>query len=231
MHFGTREKGDTVKETARSTSALHRLQILLVVPFVLALAACNAADPTSSDEYGALEQELATATAQLAESETELAQVTAERDALASEKAHQIARSETTASNVERVAEIVDDPDAFGSREEVLDQLMTMVASPDVVMDDTAFGPVPMRQAWSSTLWGRDATIKTWVRWACADGTQAGSLWTWVGESINGEPFELIGINLDDYNEEGKVTYSLVDWPYEAAYVREAAATGNISDD
>lgn len=204
--------------------------LLLILPALLVLAACSSADPTSSDEYTALEQELATATAQLMEFQAELAQITAERDALALEMASGQARYEKTAANAERVAEIIDDPDAFGTREEALDQLMTLVASPDTVMDDTAFGAVPMRQAWSNTLWGSDATIKTWVKWMCADGTQAGSLWTWTGESRSGEPFELIGINLDDYDDEGKVTYSLVDWPYDAAYVRQVFATGTTPD-
>jgi len=53
-----------------------------IVPFavvlLLVLAACSSSDPTASDEYGALEQELAQA-------ESQLTVVTVERDALAAE--------------------------------------------------------------------------------------------------------------------------------------------------
>jgi len=53
-----------------------------IVPFVVALllvmAGCSSSDPTASDEYAALEQELA-------RSEAQLAEVTAERDALVAE--------------------------------------------------------------------------------------------------------------------------------------------------
>lgn len=53
-----------------------------IVPFAVALllviAACSSSDPTTSDEYGALEQELTQA-------ESQLTVVTTERDALAAE--------------------------------------------------------------------------------------------------------------------------------------------------
>jgi len=49
----------------------------------------------------------------------------------------------------------------------------------------------------------------------CDDGSQAGSLWTWVGEAQSGEPFELIGINLDKLDD--------------ADYVRDSFATGNTT--
>ena len=141
-----------------------------------------------------------------------------------------MARNEKSVANTERVAAIIDDPDAVGTRDEVLDELKTL-ATPEAVMDDTAFGAVPMRQAWSNTLWGSDSTIKTWAKWMCDDGSQAGSLWTWAGESRPGEPFELIGVNLDDFDDEVRGTYSLVDWPYDRAYVRESFASGNTTSD
>ena len=55
-----------------------------IVPFLVALAlvmaGCSSSDPTTSNEYAELEQELA-------QSETQLTQVTAERNALAEEAA------------------------------------------------------------------------------------------------------------------------------------------------
>lgn len=192
--------------------------VFVGVALLLLVAGCSSSDPTSSDEYAALEQEFAQA-------ETQLAEVAAERDELAHQVSALASRSEMTWATVEAVAEIIDDPDSFGTKSEVLDLLMTMVTD-DAVMDDTAFGAVSMRSAWSNTLWGSSANIETWVTWVCNDGSQAGSLWKWSGEASNGEPFELIGVNLDEYNDEGKVTYSLVDWPYERSYVRDALIKG-----
>ena len=201
---------------------------LIVV--LLVVAGCASSDPTASEEYQTLEQELATAELRLTDTEAQLAAITAERDEFAAQAVGGSDRYAKSLATAERIAEIIDDPDAIGTREEVLDELMTM-ADPAAVMDDTAFGAVPLRTAWSNTLWGSDATIKTWVRWMCDDGSQAGSLWSWIGESHSGEPFELIGVNLDEFDDEGHVTYSLVDWPYDGAYVTRSVAAGNTTSD
>lgn len=157
--------------------------------------------------------------------DSELEDVKAERDALAAELAAVESRYEMSRANQEMIAEIIAEPEAFGDRSEALDK-MTALATPEAVMDDTAFGPVPIRSAWDNTVFGTDSTIKTWVTWLADDGSSGGSLWTWTGTASNGEPFELIGINLDDYDENGLVTYSLVDWPYPAEAVKAAVATG-----
>ncbi len=197
--------------------------MLLVLGLVV--AGCSSSDPTSSAEYEALQVQQLSTQAELDETKAMLAEVTAQRDALIDADAAVGDRYRQAKANADRIAEIIDDPDAVGTQQEVLDELMTMVA-PGAVMDDTAFGAVPMRTAWSNTLWGSDATITTWVKWMCEDGSQSGSLWTWTGEANNGEPFNFIGVNLDDYDADGNVTYSLVDWPYDGAYVREAINSG-----
>jgi len=197
-------------------------RLLLAVPLLLLASGCSSSAATTSDERTALEE-------QLAEVEQELAGITAERDALAAQLEAAASRFAKSTANLEEVGRIIDDPDSFGTKGEVLDLLMTY-ATDNSVMDDTAFGAVPMRQAWSNTLWGLDATITTWARWVCDDGSQAGSLWTWAGTAGNGEPFELVGVNLDDYDDEGRITYSLVDWPYEGAYVRGAISQGTGGD-
>ena len=157
--------------------------------------------------------------------DAELEEVKAERDALAAELAAIEVRHELAAANQELVAEIIADPDAFGKRDEVLDALAE-TAAPEAVMDDTAFGAVPIRSAWDNTVFGTDSTLKTWVTWLAEDGSSGGSLWTWSGTADNGEPFEPTGVNLDDYDENGLLTSSLVDWPYPADQVRAAVATG-----
>jgi hypothetical protein len=106
--------------------------------------------------------------------------------------------------------------------------MLVELAVPGAVMDDTAFGPVALRSAWRNTMFGSvDATISTWVRWAAKDGSSGGSLWIWEGTARNGDHFELVGVNLDTFDENGLMTNSIVDWPYPADYVRQAFAAGN----
>ena len=54
--------------------------VLFLVALALVMAGCSSSDPTTSNEYAELEQELA-------QSETQLTQVAAERNALAEEVA------------------------------------------------------------------------------------------------------------------------------------------------
>ncbi len=128
-------------------------------------------------------------------------------------------------ANQEMIAEIIAEPEAFGDRSEALDK-MTALATPEAVMDDTAFGPVPIRDAWDNTVFGTDSTFKTWVTWLADDGSVGGSLWTWTGTANNGEPFELIGINLDDYDENGLMTTPSSIGPTQPRRSGAAVATG-----
>ncbi len=57
---------------------MRKRMIPFVVVLLLLVAGCSSSDPTASDEYAALEQELA-------QSEAQVAEVTAERDALVAE--------------------------------------------------------------------------------------------------------------------------------------------------
>ncbi len=192
------------------------------------LVGCSTADPTESAEYAALEQQLAAAVAAPAAATTtdeylalaqKLDAVTAERDALATQAATAAARYDKTKATIDAVTELIADPQAHGTEAEFLDQLMVFFA-PDAVMDDAAFGAVPMREAWTNTLFGdADAKIDTWHTWISEDGSSGGSLWTWSGTNAVGRPFELIGISIMSYNDEGLQTYQLVTWPYSDEYV------------
>lgn len=190
----------------------------VLAALAIAAASCSA-DPTTSDEYRTLEAELATAQQQLSET-------AAARDELADQVAVVQTRYDKVAATQEAIAEIIADPDAFGSEDEALDALMSY-AAPGAVMNDVALGSIGLRQGWQNTLWGADATIETFTTWTAEDGSMAGSLWRWSGTASNGEPFSLIGINTDHFNEDGLITYSLVEWPYPADFVTSAFATGN----
>ena len=171
------------------------------------------------DIYPALES------AEIEGLESDLAEVTAERDELQATVDARDERAAKTLANQE--PELLADPAAFGTEEEVLDMLVEF-AVPGAVMDDTAFGPVALRSAWRNTMFSSvDATISTWVEWTAEDGSSGGSLWVWEGTAQNGEHFELIGVNLDTFDEHGLMTNSIVDWPYPADYVRQVFAAGN----
>ena len=180
-----------------------------LVALALVIGACGDGDASSD-------------TSELAE---ELATVTAERDALAQRIAADDARLAKTEATIAAVTDIVADPTSVGTQEEVLDLLMIHFTS-EAVMDDDVYGAVPMRTAWRNTLYGLDATVDTWHRWVSEDGSDGLSLWTWSGTNFAGDPFELIGLSILHYNDEGKEDYQFVVYPYDDSYVDAALGVG-----
>jgi len=194
----------------------------LVVVFVVlgvVLGACSN-DPTASEEYQELEQ-------QVSDLEDELADVTAERDRLLASDDADKARLATVTSFTELRNDVATDPSAYGTEDEVLD-LLSQGAAPGAVMDDEAYGSVELREAWRRTLFGGsvDAVTTEWRSWVCNDGRMGGSLWTWEGANFVGEPFSLVGINLNTYDEEGLLEVSTVIWPYPHERVYEEFGVG-----
>jgi hypothetical protein len=89
------------------------------------------------------------------------------------------------------------------------------------MMVDDVFGSVNMRSGWRNTLFGGgDATIKRWHHWMSDDGSMSGALWTWAGTNLVGDPFELIGVVIETFDEEGFLAGSLEVYPYDDSYVR-----------
>lgn len=62
------------------------------------------------------------------------------------------------------------------------------------------------------------------------DGSNGGALWNRVGTAYNGEPFELTGITLTTFDDEGPVTGQSVKWPYDHEYVKTVLANGSGSE-
>ena len=180
-----------------------------LVALALVIGACGNGDESSD-------------TSEMAQ---QLAAVTAERDALAQRIAADDSRLAKTEATIAAVTDIVADPTSFGTQEEVLDLLMVHF-TPEAVMDDDVYGAVPMRTAWRNTLYGLDASIDTWHRWVSEDGSDGLSLWTWSGTNFAGDPFELIGLSILHYNDEGKQDYQFVVYPYEDSYVDAALGLG-----
>ena len=138
---------------------MRKRAIPFAVALLLVMVGCSSSDPTASDEYTALEQELAVANQEITELESQLAEITAEGAGSAAE------RYRKATVNQETLLAIIKDPSAFGSEQEVLD-LIDVMATPDVVSGDLAFGGAMTgiwRQGWRNTLFsGVDATIHTW---------------------------------------------------------------------
>lgn len=53
-------------------------------------------------------------------------------------------------------------------------------------------------------------------------GWKDGALWTWSGTNLVGEPFELIGIAINEYDEMGLETRQFDTYPYPGEYVEAA---------
>ena len=203
----------------------RKAYLALTTAIVMAAAIGCSADPTTTDEYQALQDELTSLEQTNSETRRQLDAVTAERDELLAQRALAEERYEKSNATLDAVGQLgntleSEGLEAFGSEEAFLDEMMKH-ATPDAVMDDSAYGAVPLRDGWRNTLFRgpTDATVKEWHNWMCADGSQGGSLWTWAGLNEVGEPFELIGVALIDYNNEGLETYEYVIWPSPDEYV------------
>lgn len=165
----------------------------------------------------------------------QLASVRAERDELAARLDAQAARHEAALKTITDTEEILANQDSYDSPEAVVDALAALAVD-GATMDDEVFGAVPLRQGWYYTLFGdsMDAKIDVHHHWLCEDGSQGGSLWVWHGTNPNGKPFELVGISLDDYDEQGRLTNEFVTYPYPDEYVDKAVdgagtpATGSV---
>ena len=189
-----------------------RQLVVAVMAAAITVAACSG-DPTSTGDYQELEGEFAAL-------EQELSAVTAERDLLRAEKAKAEERFDKSSATIDAIGEIVSDPSAHGTEDEVL-ALLGEHFVPGATTHDLAYGEIDAIDGWRNTLFGgrADAVTTEWHNWVCEDGSQGGSLWTWEGNNFVGEPFELIGMSVAGFNDEGLNTGNTVMWPYPDEYV------------
>ena len=155
--------------------------------------------------------------------EEQLAEVTAERDALLDTASQQQQRHDLALATLDEVNAMLNDPEAFGSEEEVVAAIARQ-STPTAVRDDDVFGAMTYRSGYYASLYGDavDARIDSYDWWVSDDGSQGGALWIWYGTNRAGNPFELPGLSLIEFDEGGRIEYELVTYPYPDDYVRRA---------
>ncbi|MFO7547362.1 MAG: hypothetical protein R6X29_00625 [Acidimicrobiia bacterium] len=207
---------------------MRKTMIMMTLVLALVAGAC-AAEVTESDEYQALENELVAVEQQLSDTVAQLEAATANQDTSNAESASSSARRDLALEGLAMMKKILDDPESIGTEDEVVN-LLASYAADGTVMDDDVFGAVPYRQAWHNTLYGGafDARIDIYDYWVSEDGSQGGVLWIWHGLNAKGNPFELPGISLTEFDEDGLIAYELVTYPYPDDYV-QVAVLGNGS--
>lgn len=155
---------------------------------------------------------------------TQVQQLEQERDALQEKVDAAATRHDKTVAVMEGVRAILDDPTSVGDEDAVVEAL-AQYATADAEMEDDAFHEsVGIRQAWENTLYSgaMDSSIDPLHTWVSDDGSMSGSLWIWHGTNFAGNPFELIGVQIDTHDDEGRVSHELVVYPYPDEYVDEA---------
>jgi hypothetical protein len=132
-------------------------------------------------------------------------------------------RRDAAVATIDEIIAILNDPASFGTEEEVADLIATH-AVPGAQMDDAVFGAVAYRTGFYNTLYrgAVDARIDVYHRAVSDDGSQGVILWMWHGTNVEGNPFELAGISLTDFDDQGRITYELVTYPYPDEYVENA---------
>jgi steroid delta-isomerase-like uncharacterized protein len=168
----------------------------VAVTFVV--VGCTSSDPTASDEYAAIEQDLIEAQDLLADVESDLAETTAERDALAA----QVAAVETVIAQVE-----ANEKAHFEAiMAEDLEAMMATYTDDAVFVDETFGDWVEGTEALTRfndvvlTMTDPDAT-EILDSYVSADGSRATSVWSWIGTSYFGNPFDLPMVLVHEYRD------------------------------
>jgi hypothetical protein len=180
------------------------------IALVLVTGGCSSSDPTTSDEYAALEQELAQANEDLAEAEVLLADAATESDAAVAmpEIIAEVEANET--ANIE----------AFLSKD--LDALMDTFTDDVVFVDETYGDYVEGKDAYTKM----NAIVMEFTdpegtevldHFISEDGTRAASTWEWVGINYWGNPFSLPHSIINEYRD-GKIARQTIYYASPDAY-------------
>jgi ketosteroid isomerase-like protein len=177
---------------------MRRAIVGCVVAVTFVVVGCTSSDPTASDEYAAIEQDLIEAQALISDAESDLPATTAEREALAA----QIAASETVIAQVE--ANEKAHFEAIMSKD--LEAMMATYTDDAVFVDETFGDWVEGTEALTRfndvvlTMIDPEAT-KIIESYVSADGSRATSVRSWIGTSYYGYPFDLPMVLIHEYRE------------------------------
>jgi steroid delta-isomerase-like uncharacterized protein len=177
---------------------MRRAIVGFVVAVTFVVVGCTSSDRTASDEYAAIEHDLIEAQALMSDAESDLAATTAEREALAA----QIAASETVIAQVE--ANEKAHFEAIMSKD--LEAMMATYTDDAVFVDETFGDWVEGTEALTRfndvvlTMTDPEGTeiIESYVS---ADGSRATSVWSWIGTSYYGNPFDLPMVLIHEYRD------------------------------
>lgn len=149
--------------------------------------------------------------------------LSAEVEALRAQQDLDDSRHEKSAATIDTAELILADPESFGNETEIAAAIAEL-ATEEAQIEDDVFGSIGYRDGYDETLFSgnTDAVIDVHDHWLSEDGSQGGSLWVWHGTNVRGNPFELIGISLFDFDDEGRIVHELVTYPYPDEYVTEA---------
>jgi len=150
----------------------------------LVLAACSS-DPTASEEYQALE--------------AQLAEVTAERDAMVEEGAAEAIAAVEANETAHNEAFLAKDLDALAD-----------TWTEDYIFVDETFGDYVEGKAANRALnanvikWADPDKTRVLDRFVSEEGTFAVSTWEWIGTNAFGKPFDLPFVMVAEYRD-GKI--------------------------
>lgn len=192
-----------------------------IVPFAVALllvvAGCSSSDPTASDEYQALEQELAQANRELAQMSEELARA----EVLLVETATEHDASVALSENIDEV-EASETVNIAAFLDKDLDALMDTYTE-DVVFVDRTFGDhVVGRDEYRKMnadviAWADPDATEVVDRFVSEDGTRAVTIWEWIGTNYFGKDFDLPFVMINEYRD-GKVARQSIYYASPDAY-------------
>ena len=177
---------------------MRRTVLGCVVAVTFVVVGCTSSDPTASDEYPAIEQDLIEAQALLADVESDLAETTAERDALAA----QVAAFEAGIAQVEAN----ENAHFEAIMAEDLEAMMATYTDDAVFVDETFGDWVEGTEALTRfndvvlTMTDPEAT-EILDSYVSADGSRATSVWSWIGTSYFGNPFDLPMVLVHEYRD------------------------------
>ncbi len=151
--------------------------------------------------------------------ESRLAEVTAEKEALELLTVLDGTRREATEMTLAGIELILDAPELYGSPCDVAAALASY-GTDDATWISEGLVETSLEDGWRATLFGNGtAHLRVVRRWVADDGRSSGMQWTWRGVDGAGMRVELTGVTLNAHDDEGRITETLVSFPWTAAYV------------